>query len=305
MKVVLAGAFGKLGSEILRALVAAGHDVVAADMVIRELEGLDPKAYTTRTIDVQDPENLKGLCDGADVVITTVGLTGASTKVNNYDIDFLGNLNLINEAKAANVNHFVYISVINADKGDGIPMVNSKYLLEAELKASGLTYVIHRPTGYFYDIAHVFWPLIKKGQVQLLKGEPKKANVIDTPDFARFIVETMCEENKMYDIGGTETYTYQEIAQMFWEADGHTDAVPIKYAPTWMFSVLAMLPKIKAQGKSDVMKFSKFTLSNDCYGKDEVPGRGFKEYIMSKEYAPRIEAELAEKAAAEAAAAKK
>lgn len=48
-------------------------------------------------------------------------------------------------------------------------MVHSKYLLEEALKASGLTYVIWRPTGYFYDIAHVFWPMIKSKSVQLLK----------------------------------------------------------------------------------------------------------------------------------------
>lgn len=298
MKVVLAGAFGKLGSDILRALVAEGHEVTAADMVIRELEGLDPTSYQTKEIDVTNPENLSGLCDGAEVVITTVGLTGASTKVNNYDIDYQGNLNLVNEAKTAGVQHFVYISVINADKGDGIPMVNSKYMLEEELKKSGMTYVIHRPTGYFYDIAHVFWPMIKKGQVQLLKGEPKKANVIDTMDFAKFIVATMTEENTMYNVGGTETYTYQEIAQMFWEADGREGEVNIKYAPAWMFSLLAILPKIKKEGKSDIMRFSKFTLSNDCYGDHEVEGLSFKQYIAEKSYAQKIEDELAAKAAA-------
>lgn len=299
MKVVLAGAFGKLGSDILRAVVAAGHETVAADLMIRELDGLDPSSYTTRQIDVQNPENLKGLCDGADVVITTVGLTGASTKVNNYDIDYKGNLNLLNEAKAAGVKKFVYISVINADKGEGIPMVHSKYLLEQDLKASGVPYVIHRPTGYFYDIAHVFWPMILGNKVQLLKGTPKKANVIDTKDFARFIIETMNENNVTYNVGGTETYTYQEIAAMFYAANGVTDG-PIKYAPAWMFDVLAKLPKIKKQGKVDIMKFSKFTLSNDCYGDTEVPGLSFKQYIAEKSYAPVIEAELAAKAAAEA-----
>lgn len=34
-----------------------------------------------------------------DAVITTVGLTGASDKVTNYDIDYQGNLNLLEEAK--------------------------------------------------------------------------------------------------------------------------------------------------------------------------------------------------------------
>ena len=41
MKVVLAGAFGHLGEDILRSLVRAGHEVTAADMVTREIEGCE------------------------------------------------------------------------------------------------------------------------------------------------------------------------------------------------------------------------------------------------------------------------
>ena len=36
MKVVLAGAFGNLGFEILRVLIEKGHEVVAADIRERE-----------------------------------------------------------------------------------------------------------------------------------------------------------------------------------------------------------------------------------------------------------------------------
>ncbi len=292
MKIVLAGAFGKLGSDILRALCKSEHEIVAADAVLRVPEDVDKSRFTVRQIDVTKPETMKGLCDGADVVITTVGLTGASTKVNNYDIDFHGNLNLLNEAKSAGVKRFDYISVINADKGEGIPMVHSKYLMEQELKKSGVPYVIYRPTGYFYDIAHVFWPMIKSKSVQLLKVKKDPvANVIDTADFADFILKTMMDENKTYSVGGTETYTYRQIAEMFYAADGVSDG-PIKVVPAFMMSVLANLPKIKKSGRSDVIKFSKFTLTNDCYGDTEVPGKSFKAYIAEKSYAPRIEAEL-------------
>ena len=71
MKVVLAGAFGNLGSEILKCLCADGHEVIAADVKEREIEGCQGK-YTFKQINATDPENLKGLCDGAEVVITTV-----------------------------------------------------------------------------------------------------------------------------------------------------------------------------------------------------------------------------------------
>ena len=292
MRIVLAGAFGKLGSDILRALCGTEHEIVAADAVMRIPEDTDQSRFQAVKIDVTRPDTLKGLCDGADLVITTVGLTGASTKVNNYDIDYRGNLNLMKAAQAAGVKHFAYISVINADKGKGIPMVNSKFMMENELKKSGLTYVIYRPTGYFYDIAHVFWPMIKSKSVQLLKM-PKDpvANVFDTKDFAAFILKTMCDENVTYNVGGKETYTYRQIAEMFYRADGVTDG-PVKTVPPFMMDILARLPKIRKSGRTDVIKVSKFTLTNDCYGDTEVEGKSFREYIAGRSYAAAIEAEM-------------
>ena len=184
MKTVLAGAFGKLGSDILKKLVSDGHETVAADMAQRDIPGVDKDKFTFRKIDVTNPETLKGLCDGADTVITTVGLTGTSAAVTNYDIDYAGNLNLLKEALGAGVKKFVYISVIKADMAPKVPMLHAKYLFENELKASGIDYVIHRPTGYFYDIVKVFKPMIEKGEVSLLGKKAVHANVIDTPDFA-------------------------------------------------------------------------------------------------------------------------
>ena len=37
MKIVLAGAYGNLGSALFSALLAAGHEVVAADIIERDL----------------------------------------------------------------------------------------------------------------------------------------------------------------------------------------------------------------------------------------------------------------------------
>ena len=80
MKVLLAGAFGNLGFEILKVLVERGHDVVAADLKEKENNGLEGR-YTFKAINATDPETLKGICDGVEVVITTMGLTSASTVV--------------------------------------------------------------------------------------------------------------------------------------------------------------------------------------------------------------------------------
>ncbi len=278
MKIVLAGAFGKLGSDILRALVRDGHEVLAIDMIVRELADV-PGGYETKRVDVTEPEQLAGICDGADAVITTVGLTRTSAEVTNYDVDYQGNLNLLNEAKRAGVKKFAYVSVLKADKAPKVPMLHAKYLLEQKLKKSGIPYVIFRPTGYFYDIAKVFRPMIEKGEVTLLGNKPVSANVIDTTDLADFILLHLDDRNETYDIGGTETYTYEEIARMFFAAAGKEPV--IKHAPPFLFDVLAFVNRLKKNGKEAILRFSKWTLTEDMVADHRFGRLSFAEYIKN------------------------
>lgn len=279
MKVLLAGAFGNLGFEILKVLADRGYDVVAADLKEKEDNGLEGK-YSFVSIDATNPETLKGICDGADVVITTMGLTTSSPTLTAYDIDYQGNLNLLKEAVAAGVKKFNYISVIACREpgAEGVPMLHAKAMFEDELTKSGLSWVIYRPTGYFYDIAKVFKPYVDKGEMQLLKGfHGVKANVVDCPDFAAFIVDHMEDDGKTYEVGGKETYTYEEMAKMCFRAAGKP--VIIKDSPEWMFGLLAKLPKIKKEGRADIIKFSRWTLTHDLVGADVTGDASFAEYL--------------------------
>lgn len=274
MKVVLAGAFGKLGTDILMELCKQGHEVVALDLVTKKLEGYD---FTAKQIDVTKPETLAGTMEGAETVISTVGLTGTSATITNYDIDLNGNVNLLNEAKKAGVKNFVYISVIKAESAPDVPMLHAKYLFEEELKKSGIPYVIHRPTGYFYDIVKVFRPMIEKGEVTLLGNDPVHANVVSTEDFAEFIVAHMQDENKMYDVGGKETYSYEEIANLCFAAAGKEPV--IKRAPAVLFDILAFVNKFKKNGKEAILRFSKWTLTEEMVGDTVTGDMSFKQYI--------------------------
>ncbi len=276
MKVVLAGAFGNLGRDILRQLIAAGNEVVALDMVEKDIPGIKGQ-YEFRSIDVTKKETLAGTCDGADTVITTVGLVRASATLTNYDIDLNGNLNLLEEAKRAGVKKFVYVSVIKCDTDPSVPMLEAKHQFEEKLKASGINYVIVRPTGYFYDIAKVFMPMIEKGKVTLLGRKDYPCNVIDTKDLADFILVHLNEQNKTYNVGGQETYTYKEIADMFFAAAGKK--TKISRAPIFLFDMIIKKAEKKNNGKASIIRFSKWTLTHDLVGSDKWGKLSFKDYI--------------------------
>lgn len=276
MKLVIAGAFGKLGSDVLIQAVKAGHEVLAIDMVTREIPEIEGK-YQKKTVDVTKPEQLAGVCEGAEAVITTVGLTKTSAEVTNYQIDYQGNLNLLNEAKKAGVKQFAFVSVLKADKAPKVPMLHAKAMLEEELKKSGLQYVIFRPTGYFYDIAKVFKPMIDKGEVTLLGNEPVSCNVIDTTELAEYILLHLNDKNKTWDVGGKETWTYEEIAKMMFAANNKEPV--IKRAPPFLFDVLAFVNHFKKNGKEAILRFSKWTLTESMVADVHYGKLSFKEYI--------------------------
>ena len=281
MKVILAGAFGNLGGEILKALIREGHEVVAADLKERKIEGTEGK-YRFVQVDATDPETMRGICDGCEVAITTMGLTGASKHFTSYDIDYKGNMNFHAECVKAGVGKFNYVSVISCDEkgAEKVPMLHAKYMVEEEIKKGNMDWVIYRPTGYFYDIAKVFRPYVEKGEMQLLKGYGHvKANVVDCPDFASFIVKHMTDSGKTYNVGGKEIYSYEEMAKLCFGAAGKP--LKIKWAPIWLFSVLANLPKIRKEGKHDIILFSRWTLSHNLVGDTVTGDASFRQYITS------------------------
>ena len=236
--------------------------------------------YTFYPIDITNKETLKGTCEGADVVITTVGLVGKSAKLTNYDIDLNGNLNLLKEMKKAGVKKILYVSVIHTKTTPDVPMLEAKHQFEEKLKASGLAYTIIRPTGYFYDIAHVFQPMIEKGKVTLLGHKDHPVNVIDTPDLADFIVSKIPEkENKTYEVGGTDTYNYKEIAELFFNA-AHKK-VKISRAPVFLFDLIIKKAAKKDDGSEAIIRFSKWTLTHVMEGSTKVGTHSFKEYVKS------------------------
>ncbi|MBQ9959635.1 MAG: SDR family NAD(P)-dependent oxidoreductase, partial [Oscillospiraceae bacterium] len=87
----------------------------------------------------------------------------------------------------------------------------------------------------------------------------------------------MTDEGKVYNVGGKETYSYEEIANMCFAAAGKEPV--IKRAPAFLFDVLAFVNKLKKNGKEAILRFSKWTLTEEMVGDTVVGDMSFKQYI--------------------------
>ena len=89
----------------------------------------------------------------------------------------------------------------------------------------------------------------------------------------------MNDKGKLYNVGGKETWSYEELARMFFAAAGKEPK--ISRAPVWLFDVLAWVNKKKKNGKEAIIRFSKWTLTEEMVGDTIVGDASFAEYIKN------------------------
>lgn len=215
MRIVVAGAAGNLGYEVTSVLSDHGHDVVAIDRNIQQLEPLGSRLAGLHTVDLRNPEGLDSLLKNADLVITTVGI-GRPQKLTDFrDVDYQSNLNLLNAAKKAGVRNFIYISVAGVDTDLSVPLLKAKHDFEGELTASGLHYLVIRPSSYFTDVWRTFMSSAQKGSVTLIKTEEDfRFSPVHPRDVAEFIAANLEPGDRIVNVGGPEQFTYPEISNL-------------------------------------------------------------------------------------------
>jgi uncharacterized protein YbjT (DUF2867 family) len=103
-KILLAGATGSLGVLVAKTLKNEGYTLRALARQPAKLSSLSLDEVVHA--DLTDPASLKNVCENIDAVISCAG---ASMKVGNfsdkkpfYDVDYQGNLHLLNEQAQIN-----------------------------------------------------------------------------------------------------------------------------------------------------------------------------------------------------------
>ena len=188
--IFIAGATGYLGRHLCAEYQAGGWHVTA---LVRNLDRSGDLA-ADRLVEAQAtrPQTLTGVMDGADVVVSCLGITRQTDGLSYRDVDFQANVNLLVEAESAGVQRFGYVHVLNADKMQHVPLVAAKSAFVRRLEDSAVPSTVIAPTGYFSDMSD-FLAMAHRGRVWLFGDGQRRINPIHGEDLAAAIVDAMIE----------------------------------------------------------------------------------------------------------------
>ena len=154
MKTLLVGATGLLGPEICQRLTASGHQVRAlirptADATKRAaLVGLGVELVEG---DLKDAASLARASAGVQAVISTASSTLSRQAGDSIEtVDQQGQLALVESARRAGVDRFVFVS-FRENPDIQFPLTVAKRTVERALKSSGMAYTILQ-ASYFMEV---------------------------------------------------------------------------------------------------------------------------------------------------------
>ncbi|WP_205525805.1 SDR family oxidoreductase [Pyxidicoccus trucidator] len=230
------GATGLLGGAICEHLVAAGRPVRALVRPTSEperLTRLTRLGVEPRQGDLKEPASLAAVCEGARAVISTATCMLSrqpGDSIQAVDVD--GQLALLEAARRAGVEHFIFISFIPLQ--ERFPLQEAKRTVEQALRRSGMPhYTILRPS-YFTEV----WlgPALgfdaANARARLFGTGHGRMNWISLDDVARFAVgalERPQARDAILDLGGEEALSQCEVVRLFQQWDGREwalDSIP-------------------------------------------------------------------------------
>jgi uncharacterized protein YbjT (DUF2867 family) len=210
--ILVTGATGTVGSEVVRQLNAAGQKVRALVRDPAKAEKIKGPNVELAKGDLTQPETVRAALQGADklfLLFTGVELGAVEPKV-------------VEEAKKAGVKHIVKLSVMGAEMEPGIALARGHRTSEKAIEASGIPYTLLRPSGFMSNFLTNAGSIKAQGKFYGPWGDGKMG-VIHPADIAAVAVKVLTtsgHEGKAYVLTGPESLNNAEEAKILSEVIG-------------------------------------------------------------------------------------
>jgi uncharacterized protein YbjT (DUF2867 family) len=219
--ILVTGASGFVGGHVVQALRAEGRDVRCLVRDRTKAQRLEALGCELAEGDLTRPETLHPAVAGCDAIVHLVAIRqGKPQEFQRVMID--GTRSLLAAAKAAGVGRFVHMSALGTSEEtkDLVPYFGAKWAMEQDVKASGIPYVIFRPSFIFAKdggILPTFAKLAKLMPVTPIMGSgTQRIQPIWADDVAAYFAKAVdldSAANRTFELGGPEAVTWNE----FWE----------------------------------------------------------------------------------------
>ncbi|MCA1615732.1 MAG: NAD(P)H-binding protein [Acidobacteria bacterium] len=209
--ILVTGATGKTGREIVRQLRGAGARVRALVRDRAKAEALAALAGVELVEgDLGRPETLDAALAGADAALLL-----SSPEPHSVELQ----INFVEAARRASTPRLVKLSALGADAAAPEGFYRWHGRIERALGESGLPHTNLRPTVFMQEILNSW---ARQSVIRLPMADARVA-AVDIRDIAAVAVKTLTEgghENRSYPITGPESLTFREIAAKISDATG-------------------------------------------------------------------------------------
>lgn len=228
MKILVTGGTGFVGTKVVHALRARGHEVRA--LVRSPGRGRTLAAWGCELVegDVTDRESIVRAVEGVEAVVHLVSLIRGRPE-DFQRVMARATADLAAAAKAVGVGRFVLMSALGTGERtkDLTPYFRAKWEMERAVAASAVEHVIFRPSFIFGRdggalpmlVRQVRWtpvvPVIGSGQ-----GRLQPIWVEDVAAFVAQSVDAPAAAGRTFELGGPDAVTWNELYRRIMRALG-------------------------------------------------------------------------------------
>ena len=255
-RILISGAGGAVGFELLQQARAAGYWVRAHTRATGSYARLAAHANDVVLADATKAISMEGITREIDIVVSCMGAPVAVShpeKRSYHQIDFLGNRNLLEQAKAHGVRRFVYLSVHLAPGYSETAYVRAHERFVDQLQLSGMRHTVVRPTGLFY----VFLDLLayaKLGLVPVIGDGQARTNPIHEADVARILLEHLEDGAPAVSCGGPEIFKRRDLVELMFRMIGRK--ARIVSMPPGLFRLMGKMAGLTSARKAELFEFA-------------------------------------------------
>lgn len=224
MNILVVGATGTLGRQVARRALDQGHQVRCLIRNFQKAAFLKEWGAELVRGDICKPETLAPALEGIDAVIDAA-TARATDSLSIKQVDWQGKVNLIQEVKKANIERYIFFSILNASEYRNVPLMDIKYCTELFLAESGLKYTTLKLGGFMQGLIGQYGIPILENQVVWITGQETPIAYMNTEDIAKFAVralEVPETEKGTFAVVGTRAWTGGEIIGLCERLTGNT-----------------------------------------------------------------------------------